>query len=219
MALGAADRPNQRSSWVRSRANTVAGVLPEAEAVRAVEKSLGRRVEAGAWLCAAPRPGEGSAPFGRGPFLAAIVGDELMTFDVRSPGPAVSRLTTWQLNDLDSRRLSATQLQLSVPLRPTSLTLEAADGSGRQLLDLILRRSGTGHLRWMVVNLVLAAALVFAGYLFRAITIEDGTVSGALPVAVMAAGLMLVLLGILVLGRIRRRKRFFNTPPACGRNV
>ncbi len=174
---------------------------------------MGRRVEVSAWLRAAPRTGEHSAPFGRSPFFAAIVGRELMTFDIRSPGPAVSRLGSWHLSDLDSRQLSAAEVQLSVPLRPTPLTLEAADDGGRQLLELLTRRSGPGRLRWIAPALALAAALFFARNLFRSITIEGETARAAAPVAAMFAGGMVVLLGIVVVGRIRRRKRFFNTQP------
>ena len=187
--------------------------MPEAEASWAVEKTLARRVEHCAWLRAVPRTGEDSAPFGRSPFFAAIVGDEFMTFDVRSPGPAVSRLTSWSFDDLEARQLSATEIQLSVPLRAAPLTFEAADDGGRQLVDLIVRRSGTRRLRWIVVGLVVIPSIYFARVLYRAVTIEGETVGGAVPVAAVAAGLMFFLFGILALGRIRRRKRFFNTSP------
>ena len=136
-----------------------------------------------------------------------------MTFDVRSPGPAVSRLTSWHFDDLDARRLSATEIQLSVPLRAAPLTFEAADDGGKQLADWIVSRSGPRRLRWIVVGLVLVPSLYFAGVLHRTVTIEGETVGGAVPVAAVAAGLMFVLFGILALGRIRRRKRFFNTSP------
>ena len=188
-------------------------MVPHVEAVLAVEKTLGRRVEVGAWLRAAPRTGEQSAPFGSSPFFAAIVGHELMTFDIRSPGPAVSRLASWHLGDLDSRRLSTMEVQLSVPLRPTPLTVAAADDGGRQLLESITRRSGPGRLRWIPAVLALAAAGFFARYLYRAVTIEGETAREAAPVAAIVAGVMVVLIGIFVLARIRRRKRFFNTPP------
>ena len=191
----------------RRRANTLPGVVPEAEAVGAVEKTLGRRVDVSAWLRVVPRSGEDSAPFGRSPFYAAIVGDELMTFDIRSPGPAVSRLTSWHLADLASRRLSATEVQLSAPLRSTPVTLEAANDRGAQLLELIMRRSRDEPVWRTVLSFVVAPLVAFSVVFFRSRVGEQQSVSYSITLGLLAAAILLAVMAGFFLASRRRRGR------------
>lgn len=133
-----------------------------------------------------------------------------MTFDVRVPGPEISVLASWDLFDVDSRRLSTKEIQLSLPLRDSPLTVEVLDDEGTPLLDLILKKGGPGRPFQLVGGLCLFAAYFFLRYLYKAVSAGD-TAAGAAPDAAALATVVAIGLGMYLVGRLRRRRRFMNT--------